>query len=56
MEVAWLSSHGFVSSYADYQRLPYGVLEDCRMVAWAESEAQRLEASRRPLTRRAGGA
>lgn len=56
IEVGWLGSHGFVSNYADYLALPYAVLEDCRVLAWAESEAQRLEASRRPLTRRTGGA
>lgn len=54
MEVAWLGSHGFVSSYADYVRLPLGVLEDCRMIAAAEREQQRLEASRVPLRRRGG--
>jgi hypothetical protein len=53
MEVAWLGSHGFVSSYADYMRLPLGVLEDCRMIAGAEQQAQE-RANRRPLTRRGG--
>lgn len=55
MELAWLGSHGVVSSYDDYLRLPLGVLEDCRMLAGAQHDAQRLAASRVPLTRRPGG-
>lgn len=55
IEMGWLGSHGVVSNYADYLALPIGVLDDCRMIAGAEQQAQRLAASRVPLRRRTGG-
>jgi hypothetical protein len=36
--MTWLHEHGFIASYADYLALPYGVLEDTRLVMMAEAQ------------------
>lgn len=44
MEMRWLKEHGLISSLADYEDLPVGVLEDARAVMEAEViEHQRRE-------------
>lgn len=37
----WLRDHGVTATYDDYLDLDERVLEDCRLLMWAEGQAQR---------------
>lgn len=44
--MSWLASHGLIQSYADFENLPIGVLEDALMYREAEEAAAKVEAQR----------
>lgn len=44
MEMGWLHSHGLISSYEEYVRLPAGVLADAQALMKAEAVAEERRA------------
>lgn len=42
----WLKEHGVTSNYEDYLALPFGVLEDCRLLMDADVKRAQWEAQR----------
>lgn len=51
----WLREHGLISNVADYDALPFPVLEDARLLMDAEAVARKRQAQQEEQARRRNG-